>query len=90
MPSDHLYVKELADLAIEVWGEGEWQDTSNKEEVHEANLLKLDISKAKKELQWQPKLNAAEAIRWTIEWYKKSVSERLDYSFSQIKTYQSL
>ncbi len=90
LPSDHLQVKDLAKLAIDVWGEGDWMDTSNNEEVHEANLLKLDISKANKELQWQPKLNAQEAIKWTIEWYKKSSSERLDFSISQINNFQSL
>lgn len=89
-PQDHLTVKELVQLAIEVWGEGEWKDTSDRDAVHEANLLKLDIAKAKKELNWNPKLSASEAIRWTIEWYRKPVEEQLDFSFSQIKAFQSL
>lgn len=90
LPADHLTVKDLVEIAIKVWGNGEWQDTSSPNAVHEANLLKLDIAKAKEVLGWIPKLNALEAISWTIEWYKKTVAEQLAFSLDQIKTYQSL
>ena len=90
LPADHLTVKELVDIAIKVWGKGEWKDTSAPNALHEANLLKLDIAKAKEELGWIPKLNALEAISWTIEWYKKPIAERLTFSVEQIKTYQLL
>ena len=90
LPADHLTVKELVEIAIKVWGNGKWEDTSSPNAVHEANLLKLDIAKAKEELGWIPKLNASEAISWTIEWYKKPVAEQLAFSVEQIKTYQSL
>ena len=90
LPADHLTVKELVEIAIKVWGNGKWEDTSSPTAVHEANLLKLDIAKAKEELGWIPKLNASEAISWTIKWYKKPVEEQLSFSVEQIKTYQSL
>ena len=90
LPADHLTVKELVEIAIKVWGNGNWEDTSSPTAVHEANLLKLDIAKAKEELGWIPKLNASAAISWTIEWYKKPVAEQLSFSVEQIKTYQSL
>ena len=35
---------------------------------HEANLLKLDCSKIKNVLGWQPKWNAEKAIEKTVEW----------------------
>lgn len=46
----------------------------------EANLLSLKIDKAKKELQWQPKLTLKETINLTIDWYtsyfhKKNMSK---------------
>jgi CDP-glucose 4,6-dehydratase len=88
-PADHLTVKELAEMAIKVWGSGEWKDTSDKNQVHEANLLKLDISKAKKILNWQPKLNAAAAIEWTIQWYTKT-DDVVDFTFKQINDYMQL
>jgi CDP-glucose 4,6-dehydratase len=88
-PADHLTVKELVELAIKTWQSGEWKDTGDKNQVHEANLLKLDISKAKTKLNWQPKLNAATAIEWTINWYKQS-DKIADFTFQQINEYMQL
>jgi CDP-glucose 4,6-dehydratase len=86
--SDHIAVKELVDLAIKYWGSGEWIDTSDTNNVHEANLLMLDITKAQKELNWQPKLNSKKAIEFTIDWYKAANS--FDITLQQINNYQLL
>jgi CDP-glucose 4,6-dehydratase len=86
-PSDHLSVKELVELAIEIWGEGKWFDASDATQHHEATLLKLDISRAQQELRWKPKLNATTAIEWTVDWYRKSDSEKTDFTFHQITEY---
>lgn len=88
-PADHLTVKELAEMAIKIWGSGAWKDTSDHNQVHEANLLKLDISKAKKVLNWQPKLPAAAAIEWTIAWYTET-GNVADFTFKQINEYMHL
>ncbi len=37
---------------------------------HEAGILKLDNSRAKKELGWKPKLSFEENLEWTANWYK--------------------
>jgi CDP-glucose 4,6-dehydratase len=87
MPGDHLTVKQLVETAINAWGEGNWKDISDAAQLHEAGLLKLDISRAKKELNWQPKLNADQATRQTIDWYKHPVEKKADYTFQQIKEY---
>ena len=86
--NDHLPVHTLVEIAINNWGNGQWKDTSNNNNVHEANLLMLDITKANTELNWQPKLNSQQAIEWTINWYKEGKS--LDYTLNQIKKYTSL
>jgi CDP-glucose 4,6-dehydratase len=88
-PNDHLTVKELVELSIQRWGEGKWIDKSDANQPHEAGLLKLDINKAKKILNWEPKLNAQQAIQWTIDWYKQndSISK---YTFQQINNYMNL
>lgn len=88
-PGDHLTVKELVNMAIETWQSGEWKDTAGKDQPHEAGLLKLDISKAKKMLKWQPKLNAAAAIEWTMQWYKKTDAVP-EFTFQQINDYMRL
>ncbi|MFT3934706.1 MAG: CDP-glucose 4,6-dehydratase [Chitinophagaceae bacterium] len=90
LPADHLTVKELVETAIECWGTGTWKDTSDKNQVHEATLLQLDISLALKELLWQPKLTASQAIAWTIDWYKQPKQNQADFTFQQIKNYLSL
>ncbi len=88
-PEDHLSVKELVELSIHHWGSGNWKDISDANQPHEAGLLKLDIGKAKEVLSWYPKLNATQAIEWTIKWYKQQESLRL-YTIKQIENYMSL
>ena len=90
LPSCHLAVKELVECAIKTWGTGQWVHTGNVDQPHETGLLKLDISKAAKQLEWVPKLTASEAIDWTIQWYKKDPHTALAYSFEQIQNYRRL
>ena len=89
LKDDHLKVKELVELAIKAWGGGKWEDTSDKTQPHEAGLLKLDITKAKTILKWEPKLSSAEAIKQTVLWYKKPMEEVADFTLEQIKAYMN-
>jgi CDP-glucose 4,6-dehydratase len=89
-PADHLSVKQVAEIAISIWGSGSWKDVSNNKQPHEAGLLKLDSSKAKEALNWRPKLNAEEAIRWTVEWYKQNEDKKAEFTFRQIEEYFEL
>jgi len=52
--------------------------------------LKLDITRAKDELQWHPKLNALKSIEWAVDWYKQPKENQAKYTFYQIKEYLSL
>jgi CDP-glucose 4,6-dehydratase len=88
-PADHLSVKELVELAIKTWQSGEWKDTHDPTQLHEAKLLKLDIRKAKTKLNWHPKLNAVTAIEWTINWYHET-EDVADFTFQQINDYMHL
>lgn len=90
LPEDHLSVKQIVEMAINKWGKGSWKDISNRGQLHEAEILKLDISKAMNELNWRPKLNAAMAIDWTIEWYKQPVEKKVEYTIQQINHYLAL
>lgn len=87
LPGDHLTVKELVTTAIKSWGSGKWTDSSDLSQPHEAGLLKLDISRARKELQWTPKLSASQAIAWTIDWYKLAQNKQADFTIEQINHY---
>ena len=63
-------VSKVADMVIKDWGSGKWLDVHEAGDLHEAKLLSLDISKAKKELKWRPRWGIEKAIRMTIDWYK--------------------
>ncbi len=89
-PNDHITVKEFVDIAIDTWGHGNWQDTSSYNQPHEAGLLQLDINKAINELEWNPKLNAAQAIEWTVNWYKKKPADQMKFTFHQVNEYFSI
>jgi CDP-glucose 4,6-dehydratase len=67
---DTLPVSALVETALASWGNGKYETPVLAGQPHEAGLLKLDISKALNELRWQPRYNAAESIRNTINWYK--------------------
>lgn len=62
------------DVAMEVvkeYGSGELKDLSDPNALHEAKLLMLDISKAKFQLGWEPRMNIHQCIALTIDWYKR-------------------
>lgn len=69
--TDTLTVIEMIELAIKSWGSGQSKEEQNINNYHEAGLLKLDISKTTAELKWSPKMNANQAVRLTMEWYKE-------------------
>jgi CDP-glucose 4,6-dehydratase len=62
------------------------------EKLHEAGLLKLDITKAVNLLGWKPKLNFEETIRFTIEGYLEELDSKnniYDCRVKQIEAYCS-
>lgn len=52
------------------WGDNATWQLDGGEHPHEANYLKLDISKAKTGLAWQPRWNLATALGMIIEWHR--------------------
>ena len=70
-------VWEVASELVECFGKGELKDSSNPNAVHEANLLMLDIAKAKTRLGWKPRLNSKQTIDLVADWYKRYKSENV-------------
>lgn len=65
---DCVTTGELADLFCQAWGQGlQWINRSDGG-PHEASFLKLDCSRIKKILGWQPRYGVNEAVRRTVEW----------------------
>jgi len=84
---DHLTVQSLVETAIDCWGEGEWKQSAELNQPHEAGLLHLNLTKAMEQLGWKPKLNSKEAIQWTIDWYRENRSDAFAFSMQQIENY---
>jgi len=68
-------VWDIATLLIQNYGSGTLQDASDPNAVHEANLLMLDISKARFKLNWHPRLNLAQTAALTADWYLRYRNE---------------
>ena len=75
-----------------LWGdEARWQiDTG--EHPHEANYLKLDISKARSRLDWHPALRLNDALALIIDWSKQrqAGTDGRALALAQIHAYQTL
>lgn len=67
--SDTQPVGWIVEKMINEWGEGGF-DLDDGPKPHEANLLRLDCSKARAKLGWQPALGLAETIRWIVAWHR--------------------
>lgn len=68
-----------------------WQ-TDSAENPHEAQLLKLDNSKAKSKLGWQPQLSVHTALQWTAEWHRAwwGKQEMKQFTLAQITDYLAI
>lgn len=64
-------VWEVASELVKNFGKGELKDCSNPNAVHEAQLLMLDITKAKTRLGWKPRLNMQQCMALVADWYKR-------------------
>ncbi|MFZ4762143.1 MAG: CDP-glucose 4,6-dehydratase [Alphaproteobacteria bacterium] len=89
--SDAKPVRWIADVMANLWSnDAAWMDVSQQgDSLHEAHYLKLDCSKARMQLGWQPRLDLAAALEKTIEWYK-SYGQKQDMrsvSLTQINDY---
>ena len=60
----------LAGIFCRAWGAGARWQTHADSGPHEAHFLKLDSSKLKAELGWQPRWHIREAVEKTVEWAK--------------------
>ena len=60
----------VASMVIGNYGKGELKDLSDPNALHEAKLLILDISKARFQLGWKPKMNIEQCVALTVNWYK--------------------
>lgn len=89
--ADTQPVNWIVDRMAERWeGDARWRVESDG--PHEATLLRLDSSKARTRLGWQPTLDLATTIDWIVDWYSRyyrGASAR-DLTIEHIDRYQEL
>lgn len=72
--SDCLKTSEVCTLFCDFWGENASWKITGSNGPHEANILRLDTSKAKTKLGWKPAWDVKRAIEETVRWYKSFVA----------------
>jgi CDP-glucose 4,6-dehydratase len=67
-------VQWIVDAMTKMWGEGASWRLDSTVQPHEAQLLKLDISKANCRLKWQPRWSLQRTLTEIIEWQKQWIA----------------
>ncbi len=63
-------VRWILDEMVHLWGDNVGWCLDNNDNPHESTFLKLDCSKAKRLLKWEPKLNLEQTLSSIVEWHK--------------------
>jgi CDP-glucose 4,6-dehydratase len=88
---DARSVQWVAEHLCEHWGHGATWSLQPGDHPHEANFLKLDVSKARQRLQWKPRWPLEVALKKITEWHQASLSgqDMRAVCLNQIKQYVS-
>lgn len=88
-PTSFRTVRETAELAAGIWGDGATWTLDEGLHPHEADLLTLDSSRARSELHWQDALTFEEAVSWTVDWSRRvrDGESPLDVTLEQLKRF---
>ena len=85
-----LSVEDVVKSVVKNYGKGEVV-VRKKDELHEANMLILNIEKARRVLGWRPTYSTDEAIFETVKWYKHFYEKDVDmydFTLGQIKRFE--
>ena len=84
--------RQMSDLydVIKIYQNHWWQTYINQSIKPVRAHFKLDSVKARKKLNWRPKLSIDEALLLTYEWFANSLlkTDMSDFSLNQIEKYQ--
>ncbi len=81
----------IVEKMIDRWGQGSFE-VDGAPQLHEANLLKLDCTKAHAQLGWRPAFDLARTIDWIVDWHKQvdRGGDALQLTRNQINDYRTL
>ena len=84
-------VQYIVDALAKSWGEDAQWFLSKGEHPHEANYLKLDCTKAKMRLHWQPKWNLETTLHKIVAWHQAWLrkDDMHEYTLNEIQNYMN-
>jgi CDP-glucose 4,6-dehydratase len=84
-------VQWIVERLCQAWGGGATWALQPGDHPHEANFLKLDISKARQRLQWAPRWSLQTALGHITQWHQAWLAgqDMRDICLQQIKNYQT-
>jgi CDP-glucose 4,6-dehydratase len=85
-------VQWIAERMAQKWGSGASWTADGAAHPHEANYLKLDISKAAQQLQWAPIIRLEQALDWIVDWAlaHRAGADMRAHTLAQIDAYATL
>ena len=85
-------VEWIADKITEEWGSGARWERDGEDFPHEDTFLRLDCTKIKGSLGWQPSLDLETALNWIVEWYRAYHEGRdlQEVTLNQIGDYEAI
>jgi CDP-glucose 4,6-dehydratase len=84
--SGNMRVDQVLDSLSSEWEDLRWH-VNDSTELHEAGLLKLDSSKARLKMNWQPVWGLSDTIFHTSEWYRSFLQGGRIISSDQLNLY---
>jgi CDP-glucose 4,6-dehydratase len=90
--ADAKSVSWIAEKLARSWGDDAAWNQDAAPHPREAHFLKLDASRAKACLEWEPTLPLEQALEWIVEWYRafQRGADLRRLTLEQIERYESL
>lgn len=86
-----INVETLVTKIIKFWGKGLYKLETDTNQAHEANNLKLDLSKTSEKLKFRPILSIDEALQMTVQWYRNFYelhsARAKEFTLNQLRDY---
>ena len=86
---DTKSVQKVVEILVSLWGKNASWGLAEGLHPHEAHYLKLDCSKAKMRMQWQPRWSLEKTLEKVVSWHKAWLAEEnmRKYTLNEINQY---
>jgi CDP-glucose 4,6-dehydratase len=75
-PESAVSVEQLVSMVCQAWGgAARFETATSAKALSEADILRLDCTKARSQLGWRPVYDVSEAVRQTVMWYRSTMED---------------